>query len=67
MRFARDGFCALGVKCDRVHLSECVEYVREGRCSKGEDCPFIHRGDKTWRNKKAATRRKSAVGDKVKC
>lgn len=67
VRFARDGFCALGVKCDRAHLSECVEYAHEGRCSKGEECPFIHRGDKTWKNKKAVTRRKSSVGDKVKC
>ncbi len=43
LRFARDGFCPLGSKCDRAHVNECEEFVRTLECSKGDQCPFMHR------------------------
>ncbi len=65
LRFARDGYCSLGAKCNRAHVRECVEYLHEGKCSKSDECPFMHRDDKTWKNKKGDFKRIFSVANKV--
>ncbi len=59
VEFAREGFCILGSKCDRLHLSECQEYTKNKKCTKSDECPFIHRHkltNKTYKSKECKSK-----------
>jgi hypothetical protein len=42
IEFSRNGFCILGSKCDKTHIIECSEFMKNQKCSKGDQCPFSH-------------------------
>ncbi len=37
------GFCKLGTKCDKAHLTLCPDYLKNKTCSRGSKCPLMHR------------------------
>ncbi|CAL1537750.1 unnamed protein product [Lymnaea stagnalis] len=38
-----NGFCSLGDKCKKLHSFVCPSFADTGTCSRGSDCPMLHR------------------------
>ncbi|XP_043469154.1 zinc finger CCCH domain-containing protein 3 [Leptopilina heterotoma] len=37
------GYCAKGTECKERHIFACPEFEKEGKCSKGKQCPYPHK------------------------
>lgn len=36
----------LTLKCDKLHIYECPDYMKSGECPRGSNCPLVHRNKK---------------------
>jgi hypothetical protein len=38
-------------KCDKPHINECPDYMRNNSCPRGSNCPLVHRIKKIKKKK----------------
>ncbi|XP_051162890.1 uncharacterized protein LOC127282593 [Leptopilina boulardi] len=64
------GYCAKGSECKERHIFACPEFEKEGKCSKGKQCPYPHKSktNKTSRtlhvnNKESSILEASSIDD----